>query len=304
MLPAKVTICEVGLRDGFQSEELVSPTALKLKLIAELVEAGLPEIQAVSFVHPGWVPQMSDAEAVWEQLEHDSGTVFTGLVLNERGLDRARAAGVSVVDLSISTSDAHSRANANMPLAEAEREMLSMIEKSRAYGMIPRAGLQCVFGCAAGEKTPVERVVRMARAMAGAGAESVSLADSTGVAHPLQIQDVVRAVVDAIGEVPVVLHLHNTRGLGLANVAAALAAGVARFDTSFGGMGGCPFIEGATGNIATEDTVYLLDSMGIETGIDLSVVAGVSRQAEEFFGKQFPGSVHRLLIDRGPQAMA
>jgi hydroxymethylglutaryl-CoA lyase len=302
-LPETVTLCEVGLRDGFQSEDRIAPTELKVELIGELVDAGLPEVQAVSFVHPRWVPQMADAEAVWEQLDHDRKVVFTGLVLNKRGLERAHAAGVSVVDLSISTSEAHSKANANMTLADAMAEMLDMIDFCHSNGMRARAGLQCVFGCASGEKTPLDRVVEMSSTIADAGVETLSLADSTGVANPIQIRAVVKAVQNAIGVVPIVLHLHNTRGLGLANVVAALELGVDRFDSSIGGMGGCPFIKGATGNIATEDTAYLLSSMDISTGIDIERVAAVSEKCEAFFGKQFPGTVHRLVIERGTAAI-
>lgn len=303
MLPKTATICEVGLRDGFQSEDRVAPTELKIALIDGLVEAGLREIQAVSFVHPKWVPQMADAEAVWEGLEHRHGVIFSGLVLNMKGLERARRAGVGVVDLSISTNEAHSRENANMSLIEARRQMLDMIERCHSYGMTARAGLQCVFGCGDGEPTPVELVVEMSREIARAGAESVSLADSTGVANPVQVKQVIAAVKDEIGEVPVVMHLHDTRGLGLANVVAALELGVTRFDASIGGMGGCPFIAGATGNIATEDTVYLLESMGVRTGIDLAGVSEVTRRAEAFFEREFPGTVHRLVLDRGIEAV-
>lgn len=299
MIPDQATICEVGLRDGFQSEDSVAPTDFKIELIRALSAAGVPELQAASFVHPKWVPQMADAEAVWERLDHDGPTLFTGLVLNQRGLERAHAAGVAVVDLSISTHDDHSRANANMSLDQARREMLAMIEWCHAHGMVARAGLQCVFGCAHGAPTDLDRVVDLAREIAAAGAESVSLADSTGVANPVQVREVVSTVGEAVGSTPIVLHLHNTRGLGMANVAAALESGVSRFDASIGGMGGCPFIAGATGNIATEDVIYLLESMGVTTGIGLDAVANVTRRAEAFFGHRFPGTVHRLILDQG-----
>ncbi len=303
MLPPAANICEVGLRDGFQSEDRIAPTAFKVELINDLVGAGLREIQAVSFVHPSWVPQMADAEAVWARLDHDGDVVFSGLVLNTKGLDRARSAGVKVVDLSISTSDAHSKANTNMSLDDATSQMLDMIDRCLAYGMVARAGLQCVFGCANGEKTPVDRVVGMAAKIARAGAESVSLADSTGVANPMQIKSVLEAVLAEVEDIPLVMHLHNTRGLGLANVTAALEMGVTRFDASIGGMGGCPFIEGATGNIATEDTVYLLESMGVSTGIDLERVATATEKAEAFFDRKFPGTVHRLMLESGSRIL-
>lgn len=303
-LPASATICEVGLRDGLQHEDETLPTGFKLELIELLVEAGLKEIQVASFVHPKWVPQMADAEAVCSALEERGDVTYTALALNMKGVERAHSVGVKTIDLSISTSDAHSRRNANMSLDEAERQMLDMIERCLSLDIVPRAGLQCVFGCANNEVVAVDRVVNMASRIAAAGAESVSLADSTGVANPVQVRDVIRAVREAIGDTPVVLHLHNTRGLGLANVVAGLENGVARFDTAVGGMGGCPFIPGATGNIATEDTVYLLESMGVRTGIDLHRTAKVAGLLEERLGKRFPGLIHRLVIDRGDDAVS
>lgn len=302
-LPSSATICEVGLRDGLQHEETILPTEFKLELIGRLIEAGLKEIQVASFVHPKWVPQMADAEAVCAGLTERDDVVYTALALNMRGVERAHAAGVKVVDLSISTSDAHSIRNANMPLDEAERQMITMIERCQVLGMEPRAGLQCVFGCAHNEPVPLERVVGMAARIAEAGAESVSLADSTGVANPILVRNVIEAVRDAVGDTPIVLHLHDTRGLGLANVVAGLESGVTRFDAAVGGMGGCPFIPGATGNIPTEDTVYLLESMRVSTGVDLHKVSAVAGLLEERLGKRFPGLIHRLVLDRGEESV-
>jgi hydroxymethylglutaryl-CoA lyase len=302
-LPSSATICEVGLRDGLQHEEEILPTAFKIELIGLLVEAGLREIQVASFVHPKWVPQMADAEAICAGLDLRSDVKYTALALNMKGVERAQAAGVKIVDLSISSSDAHSRRNANMSLDEAERQMIDMIDRCLALGIEPRAGLQCVFGCAHNESVPVDRVVRLASRIAGAGAESVSLADSTGVANPVLIRNVIQAVREAIGDTPIVLHLHDTRGLGLANVVAGLESGVTRFDTAVGGMGGCPFLPGASGNIPTEATTYLLESMGVRTGVDLHKVARITGLLEARIGKRFPGSIHRLIIDRGDEAV-
>lgn len=301
--PATVTICEVGLRDGFQAESLVAPTDLKVELINSLAASGVPEIQIASFVHPEWVPQMADAEAVCERVVRRDGVTYTGLALNRKGVERAHAAGIRAVDLSISSSETHSQSNANMSLSAARQDMLTMIDLCHKYDMQARVGLQCVFGCANNEAISLDSVSEMAGRLAAAGVESISLADSTGVANPARIQEVVRVVQDAIGDIELVLHLHDTRGLGLANIAAALACGVRRFDTAMGGMGGCPFIAGATGNVATEDTVYMLESMGIETGVDMVAVANVTHRAEAYFGKQFPGRVHRLIIDRGSDAV-
>lgn len=293
--PDRVELCEVGPRDGFQFEETFIPTDRKVEVITALADAGVPRIQVTSFVHPKWVPQMKDAEAVCEQLPDRDDVTFAGLVLNRKGLERALATGLSQIDVSIATHDDHSRDNANMTVAEAVAQADDMVQEARKHGVQVQMGFQTVFGYQERGDTPLERVVDLARHFADAAVESISLADSTGLAHPRMIEQRVRAVQDVIGEVPLVLHLHDTRGLGLANVYAALQCGVERFDTSLAGMGGCPFIEGATGNISTEDTVYLLDGLEIETGVDRVAVAQISRRVEGWLGKTFPGKLHRLL---------
>lgn len=294
-LPERVTLCDVGPRDGFQFEKEPIPTDLKLAVIEGLAEAGMPRIQFTSFVHPKWVPQMADAEELVRRLKRREGVVYAGLALNQRGLERAHAAGLTHVDLSIATNDRHSRDNANMTAREALEQGLAMVRWAGGRGMAAQMGFQTVFGYAAPGDTPLEQVVEMARQFAELAVESLSLADSTGMANPVMIRERVRAVREVVGDTPLVLHLHDTRGLGLANVAAALECGVTRFDTSLGGLGGCPFIPGATGNIATEDTVYMLEQMGVATGIDLERVAALSRRMEAFLGRTLPGKMHRLV---------
>jgi hydroxymethylglutaryl-CoA lyase len=238
---------------------------------------------------------MADAEEVVRRLKRREGVIYSGLALNQRGLERAHAAGLTHVDLSIATNDRHSRDNANMSAREALEQGLAMVRWANEHGLRAQMGFQTVFGYAAPGDTPLEQVVEMAGRFAELGVESLSLADSTGMANPLMIRERLGAVRDVIGGTPLVLHLHDTRGLGLANVAAGLACGITRFDTSLGGLGGCPFIPGATGNIATEDTVYLLEQMGIDTGIDLEAVAALSRRMEAFLEKPFSGKMHRLV---------
>jgi hydroxymethylglutaryl-CoA lyase len=182
-----------------------------------------------------------------------------------------------------------------MSVAEAVEEGRAMVEAAQEAGREAQMNFQTVFGYREPGDTPLAQVVDMAETFAALGVESISLADSTGMANPLAIRRVVRAVQEAIGDTPLVLHLHDTRGLGLANLVAALEEGVTRFDTSLAGMGGCPFIDGATGNIATEDTVYLLDQIGVETGVEITQVAEASIQVESVLGKTFPGKMHRLL---------
>lgn len=293
-LPKSASLCEVGPRDGFQFEDRLIPTEMKVEIIRELAAAGLPRIQITSFVHPKRVPQMADAEEVVRLLAPLGSTTFTGLVLNTKGLERAHAAGLSVVDISIATNETHSRDNANMSVDEGVAQAMEMVRMARRYDMQAQVGFQTVFGYGRPSDTPVEKVVAMSRQFVDLGVESLSLADSTGMANPVMLRERIAAVQDVLSGTPLVLHLHDTRGLGLANVVAALEAGVQRFDTSLAGMGGCPFIPGATGNIATEDTVYLMGALGIETGIDLDRVAACSRRLEDFLDKRFPGKVHRL----------
>jgi hydroxymethylglutaryl-CoA lyase len=294
-LPDRVELCDVGPRDGFQFEEQFIPTDVKVETVTALADAGVPRIQVTSFVHPEWVPQMRDAEAVCKQLPAREDVTYAGLVLNDKGLERAHDAGLSQVDLSIATHDRHSRNNANRTVEEAVVQAESMVQTAHEHGMEAQMGFQTVFGYEAPADTPLDRVVEMSRHFADMNVESISLADSTGLAHPRMIEERVRAVRSAIGDVPLVLHLHDTRGLGLANVYAALQCGVERFDTSLAGMGGCPFIEGATGNVATEDTVYLLEQLGIDTGIDRTAVGRASLRLESLLGTTFPGKGHRLL---------
>ncbi len=294
-LPDRVELCDVGPRDGFQFEDQFIPTDRKVETITALADAGLPRIQVTSFVHPKWVPQMKDAEEVCRRLPDRQGVTYTGLALNRKGLERARAAGLSQVDLSIATHDQHSRDNANRTVEEAVVQAEEMVEYAHEHGLQVQMGFQTVFGYQAPGDTPLDQVVEMSRHFADLDLESLSLADSTGLANPRMIKERVRAVQEVIGDTPLVLHLHDTRGLGLANVYAALQCGVNRFDTSLAGMGGCPFIDGATGNIATEDTAYLLSGLGIETGVDRDAVGEASARIESFLDKEFPGKLHRLM---------
>lgn len=296
--PNRVLLCEVGPRDGFQYEEKFIPTDLKVEIIRGLAEAGLPRIQVTSFVHPKWVPQMSDAEDVVAALPEMPGVRYSGLALNRRGVERARDAGLDAVDLSIATWDEHSLDNANMTVVEAVDQALGMIELALRSGMEAQIGLQTVFGFREPGDTPLDRIVDMVERFASLDVESISLADTTGMANPPMIAERVAAVRDVTDgvprDIPIVLHLHDTRGLGMANVYEALRLGVDRFDTSLAAMGGCPFIKGAAGNIATEDTAYLLESLGIETGINRDKIAASSRRIADFLEKDFPGKLYKL----------
>lgn len=294
-LPETVILTEVGLRDGLQSVAELVPSEAKLDAIQKLVDAGLKQVQVTSFVHPKWVPQMADAEEVCAGLPETEDVVFSGLVLNAKGVERASAAGLKRVDASISTSDTHSRKNANMGLDEALEHLKKMVALANDAGMEVRGGLQSVWGCVYDGYPPDERIVDMVSEVIDMGVIALSLADSTGMANPNSIKQALEKALPLCQDTPVVLHLHDTRGLGIANVVAAMEMGVDQFDTALGGLGGCPFIKGATGNIATEDTINLMNEMGIDTGVDLSKVAQTSKALQESVPESyFTGKLYKL----------
>ena len=294
-LPENVTLIEVGPRDGFQFEDQVIPTGMKVEIINDLVEAGLKHIQVASFVNPARVPQMADAEEVVNRLPASRGIVFSGLVLNPRGLQRALQAGLNHVEISISISDTHSRKNAGVSFDRAFSGMMGMIQLARAEGIGVRAGIQCAFGCVYEGRVSQERIFQLVQYYASQKVDAIALSDTTGMADPMSVMRLLQTLTPACGDIPIILHLHDTRGLGLANLMAALECGVNQFDTALAGMGGCPFVRGAAGNIATEDTVHLMDAMGIRTGVDIAAVSKCSRRLEDYLAKRFPGRMHRLL---------
>jgi hydroxymethylglutaryl-CoA lyase len=295
MMSDKVILEEQGLRDGLQSLPLPLPTQHKLAWIEKLLAAGLQRIQVASFVHPTLVPQMADAEDLFAKLPSRDDVVFSALVLNRKGVERAAAAGAKHLAISLSASDTHSRMNARMGIEEAKTELKANVELAKTAGIAVRAGIQCAFGCRFEGKIDPASVLDLVKHHLDAGADELALADSTGMANPRGLRDLMEKVLDLAGSIPVALHLHNTENKGLANVYAGLEAGVRHFDTAFGGLGGCPFIKRATGNIATEDTIHLLSQMGYETGIDPLKVSIVSKEAQGWLGFELPGVMYRLL---------
>jgi hydroxymethylglutaryl-CoA lyase len=293
--PKKATLIEVGPRDGFQFEARTIPTKIKLEIIASLVLAGLKHIQVASFVNPSRVPQMADAEELVKRLPKTDGVEYSALVLNSRGVERAGRSGIKHVEISISASDTHSRKNTGMNLSQAQSAGREMIRLAKQANMTIRAGIQCAFGCVYEGRIPPRQVLKMAGDFLDSGIDALALSDTTGMAHPAAIETLLKSLLSKTANIPVILHFHDTRGLGLVNLLTALETGVTHFDTALGGMGGCPFVTGAAGNIATEDTAHLLDSLNIDTGVDVPKVAGCSRQLEEFFGKSFSGKMHRIL---------
>lgn len=286
-LPKKVEIHEVVLRDGIQNEKKIVPTEEKLRLIGELVACGVRRIEVSSFVNPKLVPQMADAEALWERVERRRGVLYSALILSGGGLERAIRCRVPHVGIFVSASETHSLRNSNKTVADALKEAVRLIDRAQDAGIRVRAGVMNAFGCAYEGPVPVSRVMRLVRAFMKRGPAEICLADSSGLANPIQVENVVARVKRETGAAELSLHLHNTRGLGPANVFAALRQGVSIFDTSLGGLGGCPFIPGARGNIATEDTVYLLQEMGLKAGVDLYGLIRAGMPLEAFLGKPF-----------------
>ncbi|MCU0613881.1 MAG: hydroxymethylglutaryl-CoA lyase [Desulfobacterales bacterium] len=296
-LPKKVNVIEVGPRDGFQFEPTIIPTELKVQIIEDLVGAGISHIQVTSFVNPKKVPQMADAEKLVRLLPKKEHVIYSGLVLNAKGVERAAAAGISHVEISISASDTHGLKNAGMSFSQAFSQAKEMISLAKSFHQTIRASVQCSFGCAFEGEVDTRRVIQIVEQYLEHGVDAVCLSDTTGMATPLKLEYLLGKVIPMAKQIPAMLHLHDTRGLGLVNVMTALLNGVTYFDTSLGGMGGCPFVPNASGNIATEDTVYLLESLGIETGIDKTKVAKCSIRLEHFLNKRFSGKFqHEYLL--------
>jgi hydroxymethylglutaryl-CoA lyase len=275
-------------------EAQVLPTDLKVALIHDLADAGIPAIQVASFVHPKRMPQMADAEEVVQRLDRYDSVQFSGLTLNKRGMERALKTSVPWIEVSLSVHDGHSQRNAGMTTAQARIEIAGMVALARQAGRKVRVTIQCAFGCADATDVTVDQVKEMAVFLIDQGVDLLVPADTTGMASPVTIERVVRAVLSVAGNLPVGLHLHDTRGLGLANVLTALKLGISHFDTSLGGLGGCPVVPGAAGNIATEDTVHLMNSMGVETGIDINQVAACSQRLSDFFARPLAGKMYKL----------
>lgn len=295
-LPSKVFITEVGPRDGLQMERQVLPTETKVAIIRDLAEAGIPAIQIASFVHPKKMPQMADAEEVIQHVGRHDIVQFSGLTLNKRGMERALKTTVPWIEVSLSVHDGHSQRNSGMTTAQARTEIAEMVAMARRANRKVRVTIQCSFGCADDKDVTVAQVKEMASFLVDQGVDLLVPADTTGMASPLTIERVIQTVLAVAGNLPVGLHLHDTRGLGLANILTALHLGISHFDTSLGGLGGCPVVVGAAGNIATEDTVHLMNSMGIKTGIDISRVAACSQRLSEFFGRPLAGKMYKLKV--------
>ena len=284
-----VTICDLGPRDGLQNQPQTLAAEVRADLCNRLAAAGLPRVEAVSFVSAERVPQMAGAEEVAAGLERRDGVVFAGLVLNERGYDRLAAAGLEEAHVTVAVSETFSRENAGASVEEAEAAAERVLARAREDGIRATVTLSTAFGCPFEGPVEPARVLALAGRLASAGAAEVVYADTIGVAVPHQVKEL---LAQDLG-VPVGVHLHNTRNTGFANAYAALEAGAALFDASIGGIGGCPFAPRATGNVATEDLVYLLHGEGVETGVDLEALLRVAGWLESVLGRELEGQLYR-----------
>jgi hydroxymethylglutaryl-CoA lyase len=267
----------------------------KLDIFLRLKSAGVKRIQVGSFVHPRIVPQMADTDEFIRILGNQEETVVSGLILNEKGLERALGCGIHHVSISVSVSDTHNRKNAGCSAAEGLTAMTQLIREAIAAGLDVRAGLQCVFGCVYEGQISEDVVLASAERMVATGAEDINLADTTGMATPIAIRRLIQKFRREFPHVRISLHLHDTRGMGLANMFSGYEAGVRSFDVCTGGLGGCPFVKGAAGNVPTEDAVNMFESMGIATGIDLKSICEAAEYLERVLGRRLPGRMQRVL---------
>lgn len=280
-LPKRVHIMEVGPRDGFQAEHDWIPTEKKIEILNALSKTGIPEIQATSFVHPKAVPQLADAEQVMAGIERQPGVRYQVLVPNMRGLRRAIPRKPDGVHLMMSVSESHNRSNANRSIEDSFKEFEQMVPVAMEAGIRVEAGMAVVFGCPFEGEIPRAQLEGIISRYYELGIRRMSLGDTVGVANPRQTYDLCSRLVDRYPDVEFTLHLHNTRDMALANVVAAMQAGMTCFDGAIGGLGGCPYAPGATGNVSTEDLAYMIQEMGIETGIDIDKLLAVSRMLQE-----------------------
>lgn len=292
MNPTRIEIVEVGPRDGLQSEAQVLPTDRKVEFVRRLVAAGLRRIEVASFVNPKRVPQMADAEAVLSALGGDpAGGRFIGLVLNRKGFDRARAAGCTEVGMAIAASESFGQRNQGLSIDAGIESWLEIAAAARDAGIRAQVTISTAFGCPFEGEVPVAKVREIAERLAAGAPDEIAVADTIGVAVPTQVTDVIGALSTALPTVRLRAHFHNTRNTGLANAYAAVEAGVRTLDASCGGIGGCPFAPNATGNIPTEDLVYMLQRMGLETGIDLPALLETSQWLQGALDHTVPGMV-------------
>src|SRR5438067_2438976 len=290
-LPERVTMCEVGTRDGFQIEPDFIPTEQKVEVVDLLSAAGLPRIEVTSFVHPKVVPQLRDAEEVMARITRRPGTRYAALVPNEKGAVRAIDAGVDAIHTVLSASESHNLANVNMTIAESLDKLGAVLGVATRAGLSVGCGISTSFGCPFEGEVPLAQLEGIVGRLVNMGARAIGLADTTGMANPRQVGRVLEHLVPRFPGVEWTLHTHDTRAMAIPNILAAMEHCVTNFDASIGGLGGCPFAPGASGNVCTEDLVHCLHAMDVDTGIDLDRLVAVSRRVQEIIGRALPGQI-------------
>ena len=289
----RVFINEVAVRDGFQSEPGFIPTAHKIRLIDRLSETGLARIEVTSFVSPKAIPNLRDAQEVMQGIRRNPDVIYAALVPNERGAQRALECKVDEINLVMSVGETHNVANMRMSHAQSLTQFQRVMALAEGSAIRVNGCVATAFGCPFDGAQPVQKVMDMVAQYLAMGMHSITLADTTGMASPRQVGVLCQAFFASYGDVPLTLHFHNTRGMGLANVLAGLEAGANSFDASLGGIGGCPFAPGATGNICTEDLVHMLHACDIDTGVDLDLLLSIARDLPSVVGHDVPGQVIR-----------
>ncbi len=283
-----ITLVEVGPRDGLQSEPEILPTDSKVEFISKAIDAGIRRLEVASFVHPKRVPQMADAEALIERLPDHDDVSYIGLIMNERGLDRALQTKIDEIGMVVLSTNSFNRKNQGVDIDESIRVWGEIAKRAQENGLRANVMISSAFGCPYEGEVKVERIVELAKRLIEADPAELGIADSIGVAVPGQVADLLGRVRDVIGDLPLRCHFHNTRNTGLANAQAAIDSGVTYLDASIGGIGGCPFAPAATGNIPTDDLLYMLDRSGVETGVSLEKIVEISRWLEQELGRSVP----------------
>lgn len=292
--PAEIILEEESLRDGLQMESIVLSLGQKLKLFEMMFEAGLKRIQVGSFVHPEVVPQMADTDQLVQMIGEHAGITVTGLVLNDRGLQRAIDCGLQHVSMSTSISNSHSLKNFRKTSKDGLISLKEMIKRAVDSNIVVRAGIQCAFGCIHEGQFSDDLLMEAVGSALEAGADEINLADTSGTATPFMVKQIIKTINLAFPETVISLHLHDSRGLAMANLFAGYEAGVRIFDTCIGGLGGCPFVQGAAGNLATEDVVNMFHTSGIATGIDLQSLCAINNIYNSILNKELPGRICRV----------
>lgn len=291
----KIYIHEVGPRDGLQVEKEIVPGEKKASWITDLLHSGIDIIQLGSFVHPKKVPQMADTDELFNQFSNSNlkpeNMIFSGLVLNEKGLERGLSCGVEMFCMGVSASQTHSQKNTGMSPGEAQTRIIAMAKQAMSAGKKVQASVQSAFGCGFEGVISKDDVLDIVKAYLEAGIQNISLADTAGHAHPTQVEDLFGDILQLDPSVELACHFHNTYGLGLANCLASLKVGVTYFESAVGGLGGCPFTKVPAGNVSSEDLVHSLQRMGVRRDIDLNILLGVAQQVGEFFDRELPGFI-------------